>query len=169
MSSLGLLNTVSYKTLTYKPALDIWTLNKETINLRFFVVYLQSLMTGWVYFAPGAAPDWQWDEAQGKAGKPPSSDHKRGFSIEVETEEQGAMTWSGAGFGQCTAVEELFKQIFALKEHYPDKIPLVEYVGSEVKKVGKGSTRIPVFNIVDWVDPAFPPWAPQAELTDAPF
>jgi hypothetical protein len=37
MASLGLLNTVSYSTFTFKPALDIWTLNKETISLRFFI------------------------------------------------------------------------------------------------------------------------------------
>lgn len=169
MKTLSLLSTVSYMTLTYKPAIDEWRLNKERITLGYFLLYLSTLKTGWVHFAAGEAPDWQWDDDTGKAGKPPTNDHKRGFSVEVQTEEQGVMTWSGAGYGQCAALEALYNDISLSEDDHPGKVPVVEYTGSEVKKVGKGHTRIPKFEIIDWVDPAFPPWKLQTEASDTPF
>ena len=155
--------------LTYKPSWDEWRLNGEQTKLNPHIIHPHTLKTGWVLFAPGMAPDWHWDEALGKPGKAPSSDHKRCFSIDVETEANGRMTWSGAGYGQCVALEELMEAISASESDYPGKVPLAEYVGSESRKIGKGSTRIPRFSIIDWVDPAFPPWAAQEESIDAPF
>jgi len=166
---LGLLTTTKYNNLNYKPSTNEWLYNKEPIEVERLALHPTSLMTGWMLFAPGVAPDQHWDGVTGKAGKQPSPDHKRGFSIEVETAEQGVMTWSGAGYGQCAALEELFAQISASEGDHPGKVPVVEYTGSEVKKVGKGQTRIPKFEIVDWVDPAFPPWKLQTEASDTPF
>ena len=150
---LSLTHNSAFMTLTYKPAIDQWTLNKEPIELGSLVIMPASIKTGWVRFTPGAAPDWQWDEAPGKASAPPSGDHKRGFSIEVETAAHGKMEWSGAGYGQCAALEALMEEISASEADHPGKLPVAVYCSSEVRKVGKGSTRIPRFEIVDWLAP----------------
>jgi len=31
-------------------------------------------------------------------------------------------------------------------------LPVLEYTGSKLEKIGKGTTRIPNFNIVSWID-----------------
>jgi hypothetical protein len=32
------------------------------------------------------------------------------------------------------------------------KLPVLEYSGSKLEKIGKGTTRIPAFNIISWID-----------------
>ncbi len=34
----------------------------------------------------------------------------------------------------------------------PGKLPVLEYTGSKLEKIGKGTTRIPNFNVVSWID-----------------
>jgi len=31
-------------------------------------------------------------------------------------------------------------------------LPVLEYTGSKLEKIGKGTTRIPAFNIISWID-----------------
>ena len=31
-------------------------------------------------------------------------------------------------------------------------MPVLEYTGSKLEKIGKGTTRIPAFNLVSWID-----------------
>lgn len=168
MANLLLTSISSFSMLSYKPSTDTWMHNKEEIDLSILVAYPDTINTGWAAFTPGMPPDWRWDETLGKPGKPPTSDHKRGFSIEVKTEANGDMTWSGAGYGQCAAIEELMEDVSSSADSHRGQIPVIEYIGSESKKVGKGSTRIPKFKIIDWVDPAFPPWMLQS-ANDTPF
>ena len=48
------------------------------------------------------------------------------------------------------------------------KLPVVEYKGSKMEKIGKGTTRIPQFAIVNWIDrPAGMDSTEQAEPEEA--
>ena len=125
-----------------------------------------SLKTGWVLFQKGKAPDCHWDDAPGKIGKRPSGDHKRGFYLEVETPEQGLMTWTATGHGQCAGVENLFRQLRDPPSNLNCSAPIFRYLGSEAKKIGDGTTRVPMFQLVYWTDATRPTW-PLAE--DTPF
>ena len=168
MSVLGLLKNTS-NNLGFNASENTWKNRDGEVMIDQFTVNYHSLKTGYRLFVPGSPPDWHWDEALGKPSNPPTSDHKRGFSVEIETEANGLMVWSGASYGQCAAIEKLMEDIYSLADKYPGKIPVVQYTGSEIKKVGMGQTRIPNFKIIDWVDPAFPPWKLQTEANDTPF
>jgi hypothetical protein len=48
-------------------------------------------------------------------------------------------------------LEALWKQVQAQASANPNKLPVVEYKGSRPEKVGKGTTRVPLFEVVNWV------------------
>jgi hypothetical protein len=48
------------------------------------------------------------------------------------------------------------------------KLPVLEYAGSKLEKIGKGTTRIPNFNIVSWIDRPAGMDADAAEVAPAP-
>jgi hypothetical protein len=48
-------------------------------------------------------------------------------------------------------LEALYKQVQAQASANAGKLPVVEYKGSRPEKVGKGSTRVPMFEVTGWV------------------
>jgi hypothetical protein len=48
-------------------------------------------------------------------------------------------------------LEQLYKACDAERAANPGKLPVVEYKGSKLEKIGKGTTRIPNFELVSWV------------------
>jgi hypothetical protein len=48
-------------------------------------------------------------------------------------------------------LEQLYKTCDAQRAANPGKLPVVEYKGSKLEKIGKGTTRIPNFELVSWV------------------
>jgi len=45
----------------------------------------------------------------------------------------------------------MYKACIAERAANPGKLPVVEYKGSKAEKIGKGTTRIPVFVLTGWV------------------
>lgn len=155
---LKLISKSQYNNLTFKSSENSYFLNKEKKNLDKIVLNIASLQTGWAYFALGMVPEFVWDDEAGKPGLQPSPDYKRCFSIKVIDEEDGSMDWSGAGYGSCAALEEIFGQIDTARKENPNKFPILQYLGSEPKKIGKGNTRVPKFNLLGWAAPDALPW-----------
>ncbi len=48
-------------------------------------------------------------------------------------------------------METLYKQCSEQRAANPDKLPVVEYTGSRMEKIGKGTTRIPNFTLTGWI------------------
>jgi hypothetical protein len=48
-------------------------------------------------------------------------------------------------------LEALYKAASADRADNAGKLPVIEYTGSKLEKIGKGTTRIPNFNVVSWV------------------
>lgn len=147
-----------FNNLNFKPSTNQWLLNKEEIEPTYVAINPDSLKTGWGLLAPGMAPDWVWDMNTGRPEPQPSPDYKRAFSVEVIDELNGAMDWSGTGHGSCMAIETIFEELNKTKKAHPNKLPIFKYIGSDPKKVGKGSTRIPKFELVGWAAPDALPW-----------
>lgn len=156
--SLNLTAVSTFKNLTYKPSTDQWLLNKIEIQLSEFAINLDSLKTGWGFLAPGMAPDWTWDTITGQPDPQPTPEHKRAFSIELIDPLNGTMEWNGTGHGSCKAIEKIFEDINKSKSEHPKKIPICKYLHSEAEKIGKGNTRVPIFNIIGWSYPDGLPW-----------
>jgi hypothetical protein len=49
-------------------------------------------------------------------------------------------------------LEKLYTECAAQRAANPGKLPVLEYTGSKLEKIGKGTTRIPNFTIVSWID-----------------
>ena len=88
----------------------------------------------------------------GKKGAQPSPDHKRGFSIKFYNKEMGVVEWSANGTGPNMGLEKLWKAIEAGQAANAGKYPVIEYKGSTLEKIGKGSTRIPNFDVTSWIE-----------------
>jgi hypothetical protein len=48
-------------------------------------------------------------------------------------------------------LEALYTQCAAQRQANEGKLPVVEYKGSRLEKIGRGTTRIPSFEIVNWI------------------
>jgi hypothetical protein len=138
--------------IRFMPSANAWlNSNKEEFTPKKMVVDTASLQTGWMHLGEGVR-DWQPDASLGKKGAQPSPDHKRGFSIKFYNKEMGLAEWSANGTGPNMGLEKLWKAIEAGQAANSDKLPVIEYKGSTLEKIGKGTTRIPNFDVVSWID-----------------
>jgi hypothetical protein len=138
--------------IRFMPSANAWlNSNKEEFTPKKMVVDTASLQTGWMHLGEGVR-DWQQDASLGKKGAQPSPDHKRGFSIKFYNKEMGLAEWSANGTGPNMGLEKLWKAIEAGQAANADKLPVIEYKGSTLEKIGKGTTRIPNFDVVSWIE-----------------
>tara|TARA_B100000965_G_scaffold104531_1_gene86123 strand:- start:569 stop:1114 length:546 start_codon:yes stop_codon:yes gene_type:complete len=149
---LGLLSSGDSKWIGFKPSIGIWETNGEQIELKHFILDHMSLKTGWIQIASGSAPDCHWDESLGKVGKQPSSDHRRGFQVQVYLKDGGWYQWQQNQVGVLQGFSPLMSAIFDKVKDNPDKVPVVKYLEFEVNSKGKGTTRVPKFEVVKWAD-----------------
>jgi hypothetical protein len=96
--------------------------------------------------------DWQADAVLGRKGAQPTPDHKRGFIVKFYNKEIGLVEWSSNGVGPNMGLEVMYTACAAQQAANAGKLPVLEYTGSKLEKIGKGTTRIPAFNIISWID-----------------
>lgn len=138
--------------IRFMPSANAWlNSNKEEFTPKKMVVDTDSLQTGWMHLGEGVR-DWQPDVQLGKKGAQPSPDHKRGFSIKFYNKEMGVAEWSANGTGPNMGLEKLWKAIETQQKENVGKYPVIEYKGSTLEKIGKGTTRIPNFEVVSWIE-----------------
>jgi len=138
--------------IRFMPSANAWlNSNKEEFTPKKMVVDTASLQTGWMHLGEGVR-DWQPDVSLGKKGAQPSPDHKRGFSIKFYNKEMGVVEWSANGTGPNMGLEKLWKAIEAGQAANAGKYPVIEYKGSTLEKIGKGSTRIPNIDVTSWIE-----------------
>ena len=121
------------------------------IQLKKIVFDIDAVQTGWLQLGVGIR-DWQPDSELGRKGAQPTPDHKRGFIVTFYNKEIGTCEWSSSGVGPNMGLEKLYTDCAAQRAANPNKLPVLEYTGSKLEKIGKGTTRIPNFTIVSWID-----------------
>ena len=135
----------------FSPAANACTNQDGEIQLGKVVFDIDNVQTGWLELGVGVR-DWQPDAALGKKGPQPSANHKRGFSVVFYSKALGTVEWSSNGVGPNMGLEALYKQCAEQRNDTTfDKLPVIEYTGSRMEKIGKGTTRIPAFNITNWI------------------
>lgn len=138
--------------IRFSPQANAWTNNLgEEIQLKKVVFDINDVQTGWLALGVGLR-DWQADASLGRKGAQPSPDHKRGFIIKFYNKEIGLVEWSSNGVGPNMGLEQLYTACAAQQAANAGKLPVLEYTGSKLEKIGKGTTRIPAFNIISWID-----------------
>jgi len=137
--------------IRFSPQANAWTNNNnEEITLKKVVFDIDNIKTGWLLLGVGVR-DWVQDESVGKKGPQPSPEHKRGFQVVLYNKEIGAAEWSSNGVGPNMGLEQMYKACAAERAANPGKLPVLEYGHSKAEKIGKGTTRIPIFVLKGWV------------------
>ena len=138
--------------LRFSPQANAWT-NSEggEVEIKKVVFDIDNVVTGWLLLGVGVR-DWQPDASLGRKGAQPTPEHKRGFEVTFYNKEIGTASWSSNGVGPNMGLEQLYTACAAEREANAGKLPVVEYKGSKMEKIGKGTTRIPQFAIVNWID-----------------
>ena len=138
--------------IRFSPQANAWTNNLgEEIQLKKVVFDITDVQTGWLALGVGLR-DWQADATLGRKGAQPTPDHKRGFIVKFYNKELGTVEWSSNGVGPNMGLEQLYTACAAQQAANAGKLPVLEYTGSKLEKIGKGTTRIPAFNIISWID-----------------
>ena len=137
--------------IRFSPQANAWTNNNnEEITLKKVVFDIDNIKTGWLLLGVGVR-DWVQDDSVGKKGPQPSPEHKRGFQVVLYNKEIGAAEWSSNGVGPNMGLEQMYKACAAERAANPGKLPMLEYGHSKAEKIGKGTTRIPIFVLKGWV------------------
>ena len=136
--------------IRFSPQANAWSNQDGEFALEKFVFDIDNVQTGWMLIATGIF-EFNADDSIGRKGAQPTPEHKRGFKVVFYNKTMGAAEWSAHGAGSNMGLEALDKQAVAQRLANPDKLPVVEYKGSRPEKVGKGSTRVPEFNVTGWV------------------
>jgi hypothetical protein len=138
--------------IRFSPQANAWTNNLgEEIQLKKIVFDINDVQTGWLALGVGLR-DWQADAVLGRKGAQPTPDHKRGFIVKFYNKEIGLVEWSSNGVGPNMGLEVMYTACAAQQAANAGKLPVLEYTGSKLEKIGKGTTRIPAFNIISWID-----------------
>ena len=137
--------------IRFSPQLNAWSNQDGEFTLEKFVFDYENLQTGWMHIAVGIF-EFIPDATLGQKGAQPSADHKRGFKATFYNKTMGVAEFSANGAGANMGIDALWKQIQAQSPvDHAGKLPVVQYTGSRPEKVGKGSTRVPEFNVTGWV------------------
>ena len=138
--------------IRFSPQANAWTNNLgEEIQLGKVVFDIDNVKTGWLELGVGVR-DWQADSELGKKGPQPTPNHKRGFIITLYNKTIGSCEWSSSGVGPNMGLEKLYTECAGQRAANVGKLPVLEYTGSKLEKIGKGTTRIPNFTIVSWIE-----------------
>ena len=136
--------------IRFSPQANAWSNQDGEFTLEKFVFDYENLQTGWMLIAVGVY-EFNADESLGRKAAQPSPEHKRGFKATFYNKTMGIAEFSANGAGANMGLEALYKQVQAQAGANVGKLPVVEYTGSRPEKVGKGSTRVPEFNVTGWV------------------
>ena len=136
--------------IRFSPQANAWSNQDGEFTLEKFVFDYENLQTGWMLIATGVF-EFNADDSLGRKGAQPTPEHKRGFKATFYNKTIGVAEFSANGAGANMGLESLYKQVQAQAGANAGKLPVVEYTGSRPEKVGKGSTRVPEFNVTGWV------------------
>jgi hypothetical protein len=136
--------------IRFSPQANAWTNQDGEFTFEKSVFDHENLETGWMLIATGIF-EFLPDNGLGQKGAQPSAEHKRGFRATFFNKTMGVAEFSANGAGANMGLEALWKQVQAQASSNVGKLPVVEYKGSRPEKVGKGTTRVPLFEVVSWV------------------
>ena len=136
--------------IRFSPQANAWSNQDGEFTFEKSVFDHENLETGWMLIATGIF-EFLPDGNLGQKGTQPSAEHKRGFKATFYNKTMGVAEFSANGAGANMGLEALWKQVQAQASSNVGKLPVVEYKGSRPEKVGKGTTRVPLFEVVSWV------------------
>lgn len=146
--------------IRFMPSLNAWELSNEAGREEFAfdkpaVFDIQNVQLGWLLLAEGHR-DWQPWPSNRMQPKPAEGEYKPGFEVNVYSSQmfgaEPVRSFSSNGTGPTMFIQALYNECETHDEFAAGKSPVVQITGSKATKVGKGTTRVPQFEIVKWID-----------------
>jgi hypothetical protein len=117
-----------------------------------FVMDIETMKTGYQMSEgmSGVAPSWRWNENVTQMMPNPGDGWKKGFSIRCAIGGGQTATWEQAGAAAWDCLADLAPKL----SEQPAKgmLPLVKLVDARAVQFKRGSTVVPVLQIIKWVD-----------------
>jgi hypothetical protein len=158
---------------------DKWFAKGETGDIEIgrptFIADLENIVTGWLRFLEGQAPERVMDTSLDRAAPSPGNGFKRGFVLAVYSQKffGGFAELSSASIHMGNAIREVYSVFEAERGSHPGQLPVIACTGSEPMKDRYGTNYRPKLEIVKWVDrpaelPDQSPVEPSEVWQDAP-
>jgi len=140
-----------------------WKVGKEKIDANYFQVDTATIKLGWGMY--NGDYNYVWQDDLHKAIPKPDEDYKNAFSAwlypkfisDTQNFDLGrAVLWQSHTWGEYKGFIKMCSMFYEEAQHTEnlDKLPIVKYTGSEQQKIGKGTSRIPEFELVGFKDRA---------------
>lgn len=146
--------------IRFSPSINAWEMSgadgREEFTWDAPVVFdVHGLQLGWMKI-DSMGREWApWPSREQRLPQP-SEEHKIGFAIDVVSSklfgDEPVREFSANTFGNLMFIQELYNTAEQSAEFKEGKVPVVQITGSKAQKIGKGTTRIPEFEIKKWVD-----------------
>jgi hypothetical protein len=119
---------------------------------RGFILDIETMKTGWQRSEgmAGVAPEWRWNPSVSQMMQSPGDDWKKGFSIRCATGGGNTATWEQAGAAAWDCLTDLAPKLS--QQPAPGQLPLVRMIDARAVQFKRGSTVVPVLEVVKWVD-----------------
>jgi len=146
--------------IRYMPSLNAWEMSTAEGREEFAfdkpaVFDIQNVQLGWLLLAEGQR-DWQPWPGNKMQPKPTEGEYKPGFEVNVYSAQmfgdEPVRSFSSNGTGPTMFIQALYNEAEKHDEFAAGKAPVVQITGSKATKVGKGTTRVPQFEIVKWIE-----------------
>lgn len=146
--------------IRFSPSINSWEMSSAEGRDEFtwdapVVFDVQGLQLGWMKI-DSMGREWAPWPSRDQRTPQPSEEHKIGFAIDVVSSklfgDEPVREFSANTFGNLMFIQELYNTAEQSAEFAEGKVPVVQITGSKAQKIGKGTTRIPEFEIKKWVD-----------------
>lgn len=147
--------------IRFSAELDQWSRSSQSGDLIDIswespvVVDIENIQLGWLKLAGGR--DWIiWPDNDVKLAQTlkPSDEYKQGFNVKFYSsklfDDEPVRELSANGVGIFSFVKAVYDA--CEKDFGNGKVPAIKITKSTPTRIGKGSTKIPNFEIVKWVD-----------------
>lgn len=127
-------------------------LGKTPLDLsKGFVLDIENMKTGWQKSEgiAGVAPEWRWNASPAQMMAQPGEDWKKGFSMRCAIGAGKTATWEQAGAAAWQALTDLAPKL--REQPTTGQLPMVRLADAKLLQFKRGSTVVPVLEIVKWV------------------
>ena len=137
---------------------NAWKIDGTEAQLKKFLIDPASVKTGFGKITAGETPIYVWSDVPGTTATSPGVDYKPAFFIDVfVTEADGAPSdgwrpWSTNARASRDAVKAIWNEIHDGAAKNPGKVAVIKADGSEPKKFGPATVRVPKLSLAGFVD-----------------
>jgi hypothetical protein len=144
--------------IRFKPSINAWEMSSEAGSVEFewsspAIIDVEHIQLGWLLLGEGVR-EWQaWPGNKQTARPDTEREWKAGFVVKVFSKalfgDEPVREFSSSQTGAVEFIKKLYNE--AEGNFGKGQVPVVNITGAKAEKIGKGTTRIPLFEISKYV------------------